>query len=304
MTDSMRGVTSDVRGADAGDITEVNHVGIAVHDMDAAARVFESLGFLLTPLSAHKGALSPEASVAPLGSANRCAVFANDYLEVLTHADASRPDPRQTRFLSRHEGAHIICHATNDTEATDRRWRASGIPTSGVIPLQRDVDTPEGVRTARFERVQIDAADAPEGLMQAARHLTPDYIHQARYCAHPNGVTGIAETLIVADDPAECIARHARYAGRTVIRDGVRHSIALRGPSRLSVIATVDAEALLGESCAGTPPRIAAVSLRTDRLRSLRQRFLAGAIAHAERDGRLIVPSQFACGVVLMFEAT
>ncbi len=304
MTDSIRGVGDGARDLAAGDIAEVNHVGVAVHDMAAAAQVFESLGFVLTPISAHKGALSPHESVAPLGSANRCAVFENDYLEVLTHADAARPDPRQTRFLARHEGAHIICYATNDTEATDRRLRASGVPTSGVIPLQRDVDTPDGVRTARFERVQIGAADAPEGLMQVARHLTPEFIHQARYCRHPNGVIGIAETLIVADDPVECIARHARYAARPVSRDGVRHSIALHGPSRLSVVATADAAVVLGECCAGTPPRIAAVSLRTHRpLVVLRERFVAGGIAHAEREGRLIVPSQAACGLVLMFEA-
>jgi len=38
-----------------GDIDSVNHVGIAVRQMDEACSLYEALGFTLSPLSVHSG---------------------------------------------------------------------------------------------------------------------------------------------------------------------------------------------------------------------------------------------------------
>ena len=43
------------------------------------------------------------------------------------------------------------------------------------------------MRTAKFERIQFAPADSPEGYIQAARHLTPEYIYQPRHIEHANG---------------------------------------------------------------------------------------------------------------------
>ncbi len=137
------------------DIDNINHVGMAVRDLNETVRRFEAMGFQLTPYSPHSAAWKPGDAVKPLGSGNRCVMFANDYLEILASEDSSRPAPRITNFLKRHQGAHIICFNTEDPQGVDLRLHKAGVVTSGVIPLQRDIDTPDGAHTAKFERVQF-----------------------------------------------------------------------------------------------------------------------------------------------------
>lgn len=231
-------------------------------------------------------------------------MFASNYLEVLTHADPARPDPRQTAFLVHHQGAHIICFGTGEAHAVDRRLAAAGIKTSGVIPLQRDVDTPEGLRTAKFERVQFDPAGTPEGYIQAARHLTPQYVHQPRYMNHPNKIVTLSETFIVADDAAHYAALYERYTGHASVRTGAKHSFVLQPASRLSIIATRDAATVLPGSLIPPPPAIAAVAFQTTDYAAMEQRLQSRGFAFAQLAGKMIVPAEEACGTTMIFEST
>ena len=65
------------------DIDSINHVGMAVRDLGAAARCFEAMGFMLTPYSPHSAAWKPGEAVKPQGSGNRCVMLPHNYLEVL-----------------------------------------------------------------------------------------------------------------------------------------------------------------------------------------------------------------------------
>lgn len=195
------------------DITNINHVGMAVRDLAQTARRYEAMGFQLTPYSPHSGAFKPGEPVKPLGSGNRCVMFANNYLEILASEDPKQPAARITNFLNHHQGAHIICFDSDDCSAVDARLLKGGVETSGVIPLQREIDTPQGERTAKFERVQFAPKDTPEGYIQAARHLTPQYIYQQRYIAHDNGCTQLTEAFLVALDMDRTVARYRTYIG-------------------------------------------------------------------------------------------
>jgi catechol 2,3-dioxygenase-like lactoylglutathione lyase family enzyme len=135
------------------DIDNINHVGMAVRDLADTVRRFEAMGFQLTPYSPHSAAWKPGEPVQPQGSGNRCVMFASDYLEILASEDPARPAARISNFLKRHQGAHIICFNTEDPHAVEKRLQGAGIATSGVIPLQREIDTPDGVRTAKFARI-------------------------------------------------------------------------------------------------------------------------------------------------------
>ena len=163
------------------DINNINHVGIAVRDLAATSERYQAMGFQLTPYSPHSAAWKPGDPVQPLGSGNRCVMFENTYLEILASEDPMRPAARIANFLKHHQGAHIICFDCGDCDLVDKRLRSQGIDTSGVIALQREIDTPDGVRTAKFERTQFAPRNSPEGYIQASRHLTPEYIYQPRY---------------------------------------------------------------------------------------------------------------------------
>lgn len=290
---------------DVPDLHSINHVGMAVAGMDAAAARYAALGFTLTPFSMHSGAWKPGEPLQRLGWGNRCAVFANDYLEILASVDDTAVPERIAGYLARHQGAHIICFGTDDAAAVDARLVRSGVATSGVIPLQRDVDTPGGVRAARFERLQFEPGATPEGYIQAARHLTPEFIHQPRYMAHANGASAMTETILVTAEPDALERRYAAYSGVPAVHDGPRRTFRFRLGSSLSIVALADAPQVLPGSLLPAPPAIAGLAFRVASLDAMRARLAAASIRHTAVDGGrcLVVPAEEAFGAALVFHS-
>lgn len=288
--------------AGSDDIDHVNHVGMAVRNLKAIAARFESLGFILTPFSPHSGAWKPGEKVQSLASGNRCIMFRDNYLEILASEDPSAPAPRITNFLNRHQGAHIICFNTETPDLVDKRLHEHGVSTSGVIPLQREIDTPDGVKTAKFQRVQFAPEESPEGYIQAARHLTPEYIYQPRYTAHPNGSELLRDTYLVADDLGRFADKYARYLGKPAKREDGVTLFDFKGGARLLLITSEQARRLLPGSLMPPQPCIAAVSFVTRDLEGQRQRLRSLAVPFAEVDGRLVVPAEETGGLAFVFE--
>jgi hypothetical protein len=284
------------------DIDSINHVGMAVRDLADAASRYEAMGFLLTPFSPHSGAWKPGERVQPLGSGNRCAMFAGNYLEILANADPAVPSPRLAGYLRHHQGAHIICFGSQRLEAVDDRLRAAGIATSGVIPLQRDVDTEAGVRTAMFQRVQFAPEDSPEGYIQAARHLTPDYVYQPRYIRHPNGCTALSNCYLVVEDVAGYASRYERYTGlRPSFGDDVARFRFELG-NVLTLLSPRRALDALPETLRPPTPGIAGVAFHCPDLASQRSRLDDAGVYFTEAADKLVVPAELACGVAIVFE--
>jgi glyoxalase-like protein len=283
------------------DITNINHVGMAVRDLAAATARYEAMGFQLTPYSPHSAAWKPGDAVQPLGSGNRCIMFENTYLEILASEDPKRPATRITNFLKHHQGAHIICFDCPDCDIVDRRVRGLDIETSGVIPLQRDIDTPHGVQTAKFVRTQFDPKDSPEGYIQASTHLTPQYIYQPRYTRHSNGCVQLAETILVTADLAAFDAKYCRYLGITPSREGkaIRFRFALG--TTLTIVDTRDAADMLPGTLLPPIPGIAAVAFRTPALAQLKERLTSHGFTVVAIGDRILVPAEEACGVAMLF---
>lgn len=284
------------------DIDNINHVGMAVRDMAATAALYESFGFLLTPFSVHSGAWKPNETVKSLASGNRCVMFSSNYLEILASESAVEPSPRIEAYLSRHQGAHIICFNSEDLSSVDRRIAGAGIKTSGVIPLQRDIDTPTGIQTAKFERVQFAPDDSPEGYIQAATHLTPQYIYQPRYTAHPNGCDRLTETIVVTEDLDHFVQKYSRYIGAAPDCDGVSAAFSFSHGTRLVLVSGRNAREMLPGTLFPPLPGISAVAFSTPDLDAQRIRLKNASVVFAESSGRLIVPAESAAGVAVIFE--
>ena len=284
------------------DIDSINHVGMAVRDLAAAARCYEAMGFMLTPYSPHSAAWKAGEAVKPQGSGNRCVMLPHNYLEILASENPAAPAERIENFLRRHQGAHIICFNSEVPEAIDARLAAAGIRTSGVIPLQREVDTPEGVRTARFQRVQFAPDDSPEGYIQVARHRTPQYIYQARYTAHANGCTLLSDTIVVADDGARFAAKYGRYLDAQPEQDGSAWRFRFALGDVLTLIAPHAVAHWLPGSSLPPLPCIAGVCFRVPDLARQRARLGAAGFGVQDVGPRILVPAGQACGVTVLFE--
>jgi hypothetical protein len=182
----------------------LDHVAHFVPDLDQAGRLLEKLGFVASPVSHH------QANGKPAGTSNRCLMFEQGYVEILAPTLDTPNAQRVRAHMARHPGVHLVCFGTPDAEAEHRRLQAHGFEPEPLVRLQRQVD--DG-RTVRFNVVYVPPGKMPEGRVQYCEHVTPEVIWEPRFVAHPNGVTGLGDAYVVADDPPEAAARWGRFAG-------------------------------------------------------------------------------------------
>ena len=178
----------------------LDHLGHFVPDLDAAAAVWEKLGFAVTPASVH------QVSGKPAGTSNRCVMLDEGYLELLAPTsntpNAKRVRDRMKRFV----GVHLACFGTPDAQAEHARLAAHGFEPEAVVNLERKIETGDSVR---FRVVYVPPAKMPEGRVQYCEHLTPRQVWREGY-VNPFRLSAV---YLVADDPEEVAARWARFAG-------------------------------------------------------------------------------------------
>lgn len=284
-----------------GDIDSVNHLGIAVRDMEAACVLYERLGFQLTPLSIHSGSNNPGEPVKQMATGNRCAVFPHNYIEVLGIVNPGALDWGWSRFIDRFEGAHIICFGCQDADVVAARLNGAGVANSGVIALQRDIGTPDGMKTARFDCVHFDGASTPEGLIQAARHRNPEYVHQPRYLSHANGATSLAELLIVTEDPDAMAKRYSVLTGRALTQVDGLPAIELPLVTTLRFAGPMDAGSRLPGTLLSPTPSIVAATFTVSDLDAARRLITGAGFPVVDGNGSFHVPAEHALGVVHRF---
>jgi Glyoxalase-like domain len=177
----------------------LDHLGHFVPDLDAAAAVWERLGFAVTPISVH------QVSGKPAGTSNRCVMLDEGYIELLAPTmdtpNAQRVRDRMKRFV----GVHLACFGTPAADAEHARLAAHGFEPEPVFHLQRDV---EGGK-ARFKVIYVPRDKMPEGRVQYCEHLAPEHVWREGF-VNPFRLRAV---YVVADDPEEVAARWGRFGG-------------------------------------------------------------------------------------------
>ncbi|MGQ4601117.1 VOC family protein [Nocardia sp. R6R-6] len=289
----------------ARDIDRIDHSVLYTTDMDATAATYERLGFTLSPLSMHMGSDRPGGERAPMGAGNRCALFGRTYLELLGLFGDGSVDPWNIRpLIAEYEGLHGYSFGSPDAELTEKRLRAAGLSASGVLPLQRDVDTPTGVATARFQAVHLDRALTPEGLIHAAQHLTPELIHQPRYLEHANGATDLHSVLLVVDDSqiGAVVTRYALVLDVAPVAEGPLHVFALPA-GRVEIVAVSDFGAVRPDEPVPALPYMAGQTVTVKDVASARKLLQGNGFTTRDLPGGFFVGAAQACGAALAFQA-
>lgn len=197
----------------------LDHVGWMVPDIDAASLVFERLGFPLTPFSIHGDRDPKSGQLKPVGTANRLAMLALGYLEILTPVDgADTPVRRHMQAsIARHTGAHLIAFTTADATAEAQRMASAGLELQPPVNLRRRIEGEDGGEVeVAFTVIRAAFEEFPEARVQMLTHHTPEHMWQRRYIATENAILGLAEATFLVADPAEAAQRFARFVGRAV----------------------------------------------------------------------------------------
>ncbi|WP_406229782.1 VOC family protein [Nocardia sp. NBC_01009] len=283
-------------------INAFHHTGILTRDLDGLERTYRSFGFTASPRSRHLLSERPGEPPQPVCTANACLLFGGSYIELLGIIDESAPDPWRTKSMA--DGFQILNFDTDNAEGVDRALTAAGLRTSGVLDLERDVDTEEGTRTMRARSLHVDPRTTVEGYIGIAQHLTREYVHQPRYLDHPNGARGIAAVLIVAaDDQFDAVVERYRRVLETDSRPEGARTVLERKDVRLELVRASDvSDALPGEPLLAQS-YLAAMTIQVDDVNHARGIVEgAGTETRSTSDG-FFVSARDAYGAALYFAA-
>jgi len=194
-----------------------DHIVLVARDLDAQARLFEQLGFTLTPLAQH-----------PWGTANRLVQMQGVFLELLSLGSIAIEPPAAGHFsfgaftrdyLARREGIAMLVLRTTDA-ATDRaQWRSRGLETYELFDFSRSATLPDGRSvTVAFTLCFVTDPQMPEALFFVCQQHYPENFWKPEFQVHANGATGVATVWMAAAQPH----RHASFCARLTDERAVR----------------------------------------------------------------------------------
>lgn len=280
--------------------TVLDHVGLFVPDMVAAAAAMERWGFVVTPFSVQSHALGPGEPVVPAGTANRMAMLGLGYLEILTPI-ADTPIAGQLRnAIACYTGMHLIAFGSGDADADHARLARCGFDPVPVVRLQRNIEVAGGEDTARFGVVRVPPGTMTEGRVQYCQHLTPDLVWQPRWLEHPNRVEALCDVLLCVADPEEAAARYARFVGRTAEPLGSSARVLRLERGRLAFFTPEELVQRMPRVAVPALPFMAAVAMRSADARATRELLSARDVdLEVAGDGTLTLHAPAALGVTL-----
>lgn len=262
--------------ADPGSLV-LDHVAHFVPDLEAAGRALEALGFVVTPYS------EQSTQDGPAGTANRCVMLGEGYLEFLSPV-ADTPHARRTReAMARYPGVHILALGTPAAAEEHARLARHGFAPLPLVDLEREVEVEGETRTARFGVARVPPEAMPEGRIQFVEHRTPEFVWQPRWLTHANRVTALTAVFVAAEDPAAVATRYARFTGLLPSSEGAFIRLST---SRGDVV--IGRQADLAELLGASPPApaLAGCALACDDPEALAARCRAAG-AEIRRTGEL-----------------
>jgi len=283
----------------------IDHLVLSVRDLEKAREVYSRLGFTCTPNAQH-----------PWGTANFLVQLQGCFLEILT---VDRPellsDPAKGEFsfgrfnesyLAKREGFSMLVLESTDA-ATDREdFRAKGVKTYAPFGFSREAVLPDGqFVTVSFSLTFVTDRAAPAvGYFTCQQHA-PEYFWKPEYQTHANGALGVAETVLMSENPRLHREFLEKFSGSldSVAGDeriGVatrRGTLAAMAPD---AVAEAWGEAVDTGSC--ETPRLVAFVVSVESLKAVESRLRDNDFAFERRGGRLIVDGDGLFGVAIAFE--
>jgi hypothetical protein len=280
----------------------IDHVVIAVHDLEAARAAFARLGFTLTPVARH-----------PFGTANSLVQLHGGYLELLAVADpALIPEPREGAysfaafnrdFLARGEGASMLALQSGSAAADLAGFEANDLPTYAPVSFQRLARTPEGDDLeVGFSVTFTSDARIPDAGFFTCQHHNPDRFWWPEYQRHSNGAVSVDAVVMAGRDPADYHIFFTYFTGQHDMRSDSLMVSFDTGGGKVEIVSPVAAKAMYGvEVGPNAKPRFVAVRVATADLAAAAVILKGNGVPFVERMGRLVVPPAEACGVAVAF---
>jgi catechol 2,3-dioxygenase-like lactoylglutathione lyase family enzyme len=268
----------------------IDHVVLAVHDLDAAASLYERLGFQVGGRNRH-----------PWGTHNRVVQLAGNYVELLTVGEPERIPPHapgsfsfgafNRDFLQYQQGITMV--ALNGRGAADAdAFRARGIGDFAVFDFERETRKADGspARLA-FSLAYAEDPKAPQAGFFTCQHHNPENFWNEALQQHGNTAATVSGVVLVAENPAD------HHAFVSAFADGEDGPIEVVTPATFRT--ALDAE----PPDVGTGARLAAIRFAIEDVAAMRTTLARGAIEADVGSGRIVLGPDVAMGATLVFES-
>lgn len=187
----------------------IDHLVLAVRDLEAARDFYTRLGFTLTPRAQH-----------PFGTDNSLAQLQGCFLELLTVARPAEIPPHgpdrfsfaayNRDFLARRQGFSMLVFESADARADQDKFRSKGLRTYAPFDFSRQAKLPDGTEvTVGFSLTFVSDPRLPDCAMFVCQQRAPEHFWKPGFQRHGNGATGIEAVYMVAADP-HALADHFR----------------------------------------------------------------------------------------------
>lgn len=174
---------------------EIDHLMIHVHDVDQAGRLFEQLGFTVTPRSDFLGLSNRLVCFAP--PLDACASF----LELIAVEDLARAPAAVLAFLPQGEGPASAVLFGKDAHAFAKARHHKDRQTPLVLDLSRDWHLGHTCLSLSFS-VCLPSHGQDAISWSYIQHKTPWHYRQPTFLDHANGGVRLNHLLVSADDPS------------------------------------------------------------------------------------------------------
>src|SRR6516162_1868759 len=186
----------------------IDHVVLAVQDLDRTASRYQELGFTLTPRAAHEDRM---------GTSNRLAQFrARNFIELLEvdrpegmarHDFAALPpffsfgDHNRIAVRER-EGLSMLVFASNDARADILSFSSANLPTFAPFDFERHARLPDGAEvTVAFSLGFVQSPKMPSVAFFVCENRAQEYFWKPEYQSHANAATGIVAVYLSSMAP-------------------------------------------------------------------------------------------------------
>lgn len=276
-------------------LSGIDHVIVAVADLERARLAWTRLGFTPTPRGRHL----------QKGTGNYCIMFERDYVELMGIVDRGQDTGGLDEFLRGGEGLRGLAFATRSGDATAAELARRGLHPTPPRDLSRQLELPEGTLLPRFKLVSLPPEETPALSAFVCQHLTPELVRRPEWLAHANAVSGVAGVtiMVAATEPLRDAYDRLFGAGVTTTDDVLtlhvgRHRLIFATPDDVSALypqAEIDLERKL--------PAMVALSLRSSDLERTADHLTQWQVAHEElAGGGLLVPPEEANGALLIVQ--
>ncbi|HET9716389.1 MAG TPA: VOC family protein [Pseudolabrys sp.] len=279
----------------------LEHIVHAVRDLEAAAELYERLGFSVGARNRH-----------PWGTHNRIVQFPGFFVELLTVAEPEKLGDDglsvlfgayNRDFLDRREGLSVMVVESTDVQADETEFLAAGILALPTITFEREGRRPDGTAVkVAFSLIFAQNKAAPDIRFAACRQHYPENFWSPAFQSHANGAVGLAGVVAVAERPEHQMHFWTAFTGGSPALTDYGFAIATpRG--RIEVLTPSGFLQQFGT----TPPdarrgaRLAAIQFHVNELERLRAVFNQARIHVTHAENRAVIASDNAMGAVLIF---